>query len=67
MGVDYLRDKRSDIFNSGRELFYSKGFKDTNVSEIAKMAGIGVGTFYNYYSSKEKLFMEIFIKKKRGS
>jgi AcrR family transcriptional regulator len=62
MGVDYLRDKRSDIFNSGRELFYSKGFKDTNVSEIAKMAGIGVGTFYNYYSSKEKLFMEIFIK-----
>jgi AcrR family transcriptional regulator len=26
------------------------------------MAGIGVGTFYNYYSSKEQLFMEIYIK-----
>ena len=55
-------DKKADIFNAGRELFYSKGFKDTNVSEIAKMAGIGVGTFYNYYSSKEKLFMEVYIK-----
>jgi AcrR family transcriptional regulator len=26
------------------------------------MAGLGVGTFYNYYSSKEKLFLEIFRK-----
>lgn len=55
-------DKKANIFNSGRELFYSKGFKDTNVSDIAKMAGIGVGTFYNYYSSKEELFLEIYIK-----
>ena len=57
-----MEDKKADIFNSGRELFYAKGFKDTNVSDIAKMAGVGVGTFYNYYSSKEKLFLEIYIK-----
>jgi AcrR family transcriptional regulator len=56
-----LRDKKADILNCGRELFSSKGFKDTNVSDITKMAGIGVGTFYNYYSSKEKLFLEIFL------
>jgi Transcriptional regulator len=57
-----MEDKKADIFNSGKELFSSKGFKDTNVSDITKMAGIGVGTFYNYYSSKEQLFMEIFMK-----
>ncbi|HDK7168350.1 TPA: TetR/AcrR family transcriptional regulator [Clostridium botulinum] len=57
-----MRDKKAEIFNCGRELFCSKGFKDTNISDITKMAGIGVGTFYNYYSSKEKLFIEIFIK-----
>lgn len=57
-----MSDKKSDIFNSGRALFCSKGFKDTNVSDITKMAGLGVGTFYNYYSSKEKLFLEIFRK-----
>ena len=56
-----MRDKKADILVCGRALFNSKGFKDTNVSDITKMAGIGVGTFYNYYSSKEKLFMEIFL------
>ena len=56
-----MRDKKAEIYNCGRELFSSKGFKDTNVSDITKMAGIGVGTFYNYYSSKEKLFLEIFL------
>lgn len=57
-----MRDKKAEIFNCGREIFCSKGFKDTNISDITKMAGMGVGTFYNYYSSKEKLFIEIFIK-----
>lgn len=60
-----MRDKKSDIVNCGRELFSSKGFKDTNVSDITKMAGIGVGTFYNYYPSKEKLFLEIFIEENK--
>lgn len=60
-----MMDKKTDIFNSGRELFYSKGFKDTNISDIAKLAGIGVGTFYNYYSSKEELFAEIYIKENK--
>lgn len=57
-----MLDKKADILDSGRELFYSKGFKDTNVSEIAKKAGIGVGTFYNYYSSKDELFLEVYFK-----
>lgn len=56
-----MRDKKTDILNAGRELFSAKGFKDTNVSDIARMAGIGVGTFYNYYPSKEQLFLDIFL------
>lgn len=60
--VNYLSDKKADIFKAGRELFYTKGFKDTNVSDIAKAAGIGVGTFYNYYSSKEELFTEVYFR-----
>lgn len=59
-------DKQKDIFNSARKLFPIKGFKDTNVSEIAKNAGIGVGTFYNYYSSKEELFLKVFIEENLG-
>ncbi|WP_039658215.1 TetR/AcrR family transcriptional regulator [Clostridium tyrobutyricum] len=54
-------NKKESIFNAGRKLFLSKGFKNTNVSDITKLAGLGVGTFYNYYSSKEELFFEEFI------
>jgi AcrR family transcriptional regulator len=56
-----MEDKKAEIFNCAREIFISKGFKDTNVSDITKMAGIAVGSFYNYYPSKDKLFMEIFL------
>ncbi len=54
-------DKKEAIYLCGKELFSSKGFKDTNVAEITKKAGIAAGTFYLYYSSKESLFMEIFM------
>ncbi|WP_024620596.1 TetR/AcrR family transcriptional regulator [Metaclostridioides mangenotii] len=54
-------DRKAEIIKYGRELFSSKGFKDTNVAEIARMAGIATGTFYNYYTSKDKLFMEIYL------
>ncbi len=59
--VILLLNKKVVIFNSGKKLFCSKVFKDTSVSDITKLAGIGVGTFYNYYPSKEKLFFEIHI------
>ncbi|MGE5629879.1 MAG: TetR/AcrR family transcriptional regulator [Caulobacteraceae bacterium] len=58
-------DKKADILSSGRALFYSKGFKDTNITDIAKMAEISVGTFYNHYASKEKLFLEVFIRESK--
>ncbi len=54
-------DKKAEILNSAKKLFSTKGFKDTNVAEITKMAGMATGTFYNYYPSKEKLFMEIYL------
>ena len=54
-------DKKAEIFRCGKEIFSTKGFKETNVTDITKMAGIAAGTFYNYYTSKDKLFMEIYL------
>ena len=56
-----MEDKKTMIYDSAKALFGMKGFKDTNISEITKKAGMAVGTFYNYYPSKEKLFMDIFL------
>jgi AcrR family transcriptional regulator len=60
-GNSNLIDKKAELLRCGRELFSTQGFKDTNVADITKMAGFGTGTFYNYYSSKDELFMEIFL------
>ena len=61
-----MADKKAELFRCGKELFGSKGFKDTSVADITKMAGFSVGTFYNYYPSKEKLFMEIYIEENKA-
>ncbi|MBA4700412.1 MAG: TetR/AcrR family transcriptional regulator [Ruminococcus sp.] len=56
-----MEDKKALIYDCAKELFSAKGFKDTNISEITKRAGMAVGTFYSYYPSKEKIFMDIFL------
>jgi AcrR family transcriptional regulator len=56
-----LTDKREEIKKCAKELFSEKGFKDTNIAEVTKLAGVATGTFYNYYPSKDKLFMELFL------
>lgn len=53
-------DRKAEIYRCGKHLFSTKGFKDTNVAEIMKMAGMAAGTFYNYYPSKEALFLDIY-------
>lgn len=56
-----LKDIKETIYLNGKEIFSKKGFKDTKVSEITAKAGIATGTFYNYYKSKDSLFMQIFL------
>ena len=61
MEVIHLVDIKARIKESGKNLFSKKGYKNTNVAEITKMAGVATGTFYNYYPSKEKLLSLIHI------
>ena len=56
-----LEDKKEVIFACAKALFAAKGFKDTSVAEITQKAGMAVGTFYLYYPSKEKLFLELLL------
>lgn len=56
-----MEDKKTIIYENAKALFSAKGFKDTNISEITQKSGMAVGTFYKYYPSKEKLFMDIFL------
>lgn len=45
--------KRTDLLNSAYELFTTVGFARTTILNIALKAGVGKGTFYLYFDSKE--------------
>lgn len=55
-----MENKKDMIFRAAHELFAQKGYKETNIPEITSLAGVGVGTFYNYYASKDEIFFEVF-------
>jgi AcrR family transcriptional regulator len=50
---------RKRLLEQGQRLFSAHGLKKTNIEEITKAAGISKGAFYNFYDSKEALFMEV--------
>lgn len=51
--------KRKDIALSCKELFLQKGINQLTISEVAKTAGIGKGTVYEYFENKEDIIFEI--------
>jgi AcrR family transcriptional regulator len=46
---------RRRILDAAMELFRSSGFEATTTREIARDAGIAVGTLFNYFPSKEAI------------
>ncbi len=54
------QETRSKILNDSMLYFAKNGFAGTKISDLAKYIGIGQGTLYIYFKSKEELFSEIF-------
>jgi len=51
--------KRKDIALSCRDIILQNGIQNLTIASIAKAAGIGKGTFYEYFKSKEALLFEL--------
>lgn len=47
------------LLEKGHEFFCKHGLKKVNVEELAKAANISKGAFYQFFESKEALFMDI--------
>ena len=52
-------DKRELIMEAAMELFRDKGYSNTRIIDIAQKAGIGKGTVYAYFESKEDLMIKL--------
>ena len=58
--VDAERELRADrILNAARELLVSWGYRRITIDEVARRAGVGKGTVYLHFSTKEQLFMTV--------
>ncbi|MDO4414561.1 MAG: helix-turn-helix domain-containing protein [Erysipelotrichaceae bacterium] len=55
--------KRTSLMEAAFELFTEEGFQNTTISEIARKAGIGKGTFYFYFEDKYDIRNRIIISK----
>jgi AcrR family transcriptional regulator len=53
-------EKRALIIEAAAKVFARRGFASTLMAEIAIEAGIGKGTLYEYFDSKENLFFAVF-------
>lgn len=51
--------KRDQILSAAEKLFSEKNYGNTQISEIAQNAGVGVGTFYRYFQDKESVLLEL--------
>jgi len=52
--------RRHEIFHSSVALILKQGFAGTSMQEIARAAGVGKSTLYDYFPSKEHVLLFVF-------
>lgn len=52
-------DKRERLLREAALLFAERGFNQTDVAELASRAGVAKGSIYNYFDSKEDLYLYV--------
>lgn len=48
------------VFGAAIEIMEKKGWENTTIRDICKHADISIGTFYNYFKTKNDIFYEIY-------
>ncbi len=48
---------RKAILDAAIRLFTENGFEQTSMDELARAAGVGKGTIYGYFKTKEEIFL----------
>lgn len=54
------KTSKERVFEAAIEIMEKKGWENTTIRDICKKANISIGTFYNYFSTKNDIFYEIY-------
>ena len=52
---------RRKLLEAAEEVFASLGYHEASIVKITERAGIGLGTFYLYFDSKQQIFEELVV------
>ena len=55
--------RMAEILEATEELFSTKGYHETAISDIVKKIGVAQGTFYYYFKSKEEVLEAIVVQR----
>jgi AcrR family transcriptional regulator len=55
-------ETKERIYSAAIDLMDQKGFENITIADISKKAGVSVGAFYHYFTSKNDILAEIFHK-----
>lgn len=56
----YAALTRDAVLEAARTLFVDRGFADTSVEDIAKLANVSKGAVYHHFSDKQAIFTQLF-------
>ncbi|MFC3748903.1 TetR/AcrR family transcriptional regulator [Paenibacillus sp. GCM10012306] len=54
-------DRRQQVLQAATKSFSLFGYKATTMDQVAKIANVGKGTIYTFFTNKEQLFDEILV------
>ena len=52
---------RQAIMKAAVEEFGQKGYREASIADIMRRAGFGIGTFYNYFQTKEEILFGLLV------
>ncbi len=52
-------DRTESLLRIGERLFAQRGYRGVSIRDITNAAGLGMGSFYTYFASKESFYAEI--------
>ncbi len=61
MGIreEQKEQRKKEILDTALDLFVSKGYMETKISDIAQKVSMSTGLLFHYFESKEKLYLEL--------